>query len=113
MVQGLVIECGLILDAFQQLGHLFLRIVDDGGEGVPLIDRQLIGQEGVDLFPDGTGGAVHDMDEGLVFAVDVRHEMLRRLRQVQDGIEVDDLGGCRLFGRIFLPEQTQIFEFRL
>ena len=113
VVECLMIECGLIFHFRQQLFHLFFRIVDDGGEGVPLIDRHFIGEKRVDLFPDGTGGAVHDMDERLVFTVDVRHEMLCRLRQVQDGIEVDDLSGGSLFGRVFLAEQTQVFEFRL
>ena len=111
VVEGLMVEGGLVVDVFQELLHLFFRVVDDGGEGVPLIDCQLIGEQAVDLFPDGTGGAVHDVDEGLVFAVDVRHEMFRGLRQVQDGVEVDDLGGGGLFRRVFFAEQPQALTY--
>ncbi len=113
VVEGLVVEGRLVFRGLQELLHLFFRIVDDGGEGVPLIGRQGIGEQGVDLFPDGTGGAVHDVDERLILAVDVRHEMLRGLRQVQDGVEVDDLGGGGLFRRVLFAEQPQVFEFRL
>ena len=48
------------------------------------------------------------MQEGVVLAVDVGHEMLGALGQVQNGLEPDDLRGSVLDRGILLGKQAQI-----
>ncbi len=53
----------------------------------------------IHLFADNTGSGVQDMHKGLVFAVQIAHEMLGALGQLEQRLCADDLAGrCRLRG---------------
>ena len=45
-----------------------------------------------------------------MLAVDVGHEVLGALWQIQNGLQADDLRACCLNGRILLGEQAQIVQ---
>ena len=85
-----------IVDQRAQLGDL------------PLV--QLLAQPQVHLLPHHAGAVVHDVAEGLVFAVEVAHEVLGALGQAQHGGDIDDLGVQRLPGGKLLGEQVQVFD---
>ncbi len=45
------------------------------------------------------------MAERLIFSMEVAHEMLRALWQVQYGVQIDDFPARRLPGGIFLSQK--------
>ena len=73
------------------------------GLGIPLLQCIL-------LFPDDTGGRVQDVHKGLVLAVQVAHEMLGALGQLEQRLCADDLAGRRRLGRVVPRQQRQIFQ---
>ena len=50
------------------------------------------------------------MDEGFVFAVQVAHEVLGALGQLEQRLCADDLAGRRRLGRVVPRQQRQIFQ---
>ena len=93
--------------------QLFLRVVDEGGQGAALL-RAHIAPEGLVNFQlDDPRGVLQDMGEGGVLPVDIADEMLGALGQVQDGLQVDNLGGGLLDVAVALAEQAQVFQFGL
>ena len=98
---------GLLSQQSRQLLH---RVVDQGGKFRPLGRRDFFSQHLVHLFPDNTRSVVEDVGEGLVFPVQVAHEVLGALGQPQQGGLVDDLSGSG-FQRGKIPgQQPQIFK---
>lgn len=72
-----------------------LRIIDERAELALLRVAQCVAEELIDLSLDVSRCVLEDMLEGLIFSVKVGNEMLRGLREVEDGGEVDDLRtGC-------------------
>ena len=90
--------------------ELFLGVVDEGGQLVPLRLGYAGGEEGVHLLPDHAGGRIEDVKKGLVLAVDVGDEVFGALGQVQNGLEVDDLAAGRLYGGVLAGEHFQIAQ---
>ena len=91
------VEAGEVLFGVS-LQHLqsFLRVVDEGAEFAHVAVGQRVGKEVVHLALDVAAGIAQDVQEGLVLAVYVGHEVLGALRQTEDGFEVDDFGACAL-----------------
>ena len=94
-----------------RVGQLPLRVVDQQCQGVFLLLPQQIAEAVVDLGVDGPGGVFQDMGKIGVLPVDIAHEMLGGLGQLQNGLQPDDLRrGGRNIG-IVLGKQLQIFDF--
>eukprot|EP00760_Papus_ankaliazontas_P029576 PhM_4_TR429/c0_g1_i1/m.71371 len=74
----------------RQLQTLF-RVIDERREFIHFELREFVGEELVDVAADDTAAVVHDVEEGLVLSVDVGHEMLRALWELQHRLQVDNL----------------------
>ena len=97
----------------QRPGHLLqllLRVVDQGGQLVPVVLGHAGGEELVHLLAHHAGGAVEDVEKGLVLPVHVGEEVLGALGQVQDGLEVDDLAAGGLDGGVLAGEHLQVAQ---
>ena len=93
-----------------ELGQLFGGIVDQGGKLGTGCLRHGIAQHGIHLFPDDAGGRVQDVHKGFVLAVQVAHEMLGALGQLEQRLCADDLAGsCRLRG-VISGQQGQVLQ---
>ena len=88
--------------------ELLARIVDERAEIVLLDGGELMAEGGADAFAHDARAVVEDVQEGLVLAVDIAHEVLGALREVEDCLEVDDLGVRRLDGGELLGEEQEI-----
>ena len=108
-VQVFFIEGRRHVAQLQLHGELFLRVVDQGEEIIPLLLGHLPGELLLRFFADDPGAVVQNVAEGLVLAVQVGHKMLRPLRQVEDGLQVDDLGIQGLVVRKPFGQQVQDF----
>ena len=89
----------LLLDALE----LLVGVVDEGAELGLLAGGELVAEDRLDALADDARAVVDDVVELLRVAVDVGDEVLGGLGQVEDGLEVDDLGvdglaGGELFG---------------
>ena len=83
------------------------RIVDEGTELVDVVLPHVRGEEFVHLALDVSRSVLEDMAERLVFAVNVGHEVLGAFGQIEDSLQVDDLGGGRLDGGEALRQHLQ------
>ena len=90
-----------------QLAQLSLRVIDEGGQAVPVRGGHIVPQGLVDLPPDGAGGVAQNVPEALVLAVDVADKVFRPLGEIQDRAEIDDLGAHRLGGGVEPGEHLQ------
>ena len=70
--------------------HFFLRVINQRQQVLLLLLRQRVAEELFHLLADDAGAIVQNMQERVILAVQVAHEMLRPLRQVEDGLQVDD-----------------------
>ena len=105
-----LLQCILGGAACFKLRQLFSGIVDQGGKLCTGCLRHGVAQHGIHLFPDDAGGGVQDVHKGLVFAVQVAHEMLRALGQLEQRLCADDLAGsCRL-RRVISGQQGQVLQ---
>ena len=93
-----------------KLGQLFVGVIDQCCQLGADIFRHGIAQHLIHLFTDHTGGRVQDMHKGLIFAVQIAHEMLGALGQLEQRLCADDLTGrCRLRG-VVPGKQGQILQ---
>ena len=93
-----------------ELGQLFVGVIDQCCQLSAGIFRHGIAQHLIHLFADHTGGRVQDMHKGLIFAVQIAHEMLGALGQLEQRLRADDLTGrCRLRG-VVPGKQGQILQ---
>ena len=93
-----------------KLGQLFGRIIDQGGKFGTGCFRHGVTQHDIHLFPDDAGGGVQNVHKGLVLAVQVAHEMLGALGQLEQRLCADDLAGsCRLRG-VISGQQGQVLQ---
>ena len=105
-----ILHIGLIrLGVFE----LALRIVDESAEVADVLLAQRRAEYLRHLSADVARGVAQYMGERLVLSMEVGHEMLRALRQVEDGLEIYDLGAGRLHVGKRLGEQTQYPEVSL
>ena len=93
-----------------ELGQLFGGIVDQGGKLGTGCLRHGIAQHGIHLFPDDTGGRVQNVHKGFVLAVQVAHEMLGALGQLEQRLIADDLAGGRRLRGVISGQQGQILQ---
>ena len=93
-----------------ELRQLLVGIIDEGGQLRTGSYRDGFPQHDIDLFPDDAGGRVQDVDEGFIFAVQVAHEVLGALGQLEQCLCADDLAGRRRLGRVVPRQQRQIFQ---
>ena len=105
-----LLQCILSGAARLELGQLFGGIVDQGGKLGTGCFRHSTAQHGIHLFPDDAGGRVQDMHEGFVLAVQVAHEMLRTLGQLEQRLIADDLAGGRRLRGVISGQQSQILQ---
>lgn len=73
-----------------------------------LVSGELHGKGLPDALADDAGAVVEDVLEGLVLTVHVRDEVLGALGQVENGLQVDDLGEDGLRRRELLGEKLQV-----
>ena len=90
----------LLLDALE----LLVGVVDEGAELGLLAGGELVAEDRFDALADDARAVVDDVVELLRVAVDVGDEVLGGLGQVEDGLEVDDLGVDGLAGGELLRE---------
>ena len=95
------------LRATHQL-ELLLGVVDQGAELANLLGREALTEELLDFALDVTRGVADDVLEGLVLTMQVGQEMLRRLRQVEDCLQVDDFGRHTRHGREVARKKFQV-----
>ena len=93
-----------------ELGQFFGGIIDQGGKLGTGCFRHGIAQHGIHLFPDDTGSRVQDMHKGFVLTVQVTHEMLRTLGQLEQRLIADDLAGSRRLRGVISGQQGQILQ---
>ena len=91
-------------------GQLCGRVVDQGSQVIPVPLGHGGAEKLVQLVLDLAGAGVQDMQEGFVLTVDVGHEMLGALGQVQNSPQVDDLRARRLNGGVLFGKQPQIVQ---
>ena len=87
-----------------------LRIINEGAELIRFGGRQLVAQPELHFFPDHAGAVVHDVAEGLILAVDIAHEVLGALGQVQLSVDPGDFGAQRFHRGILFSQQFQILQ---
>ena len=96
-----------VVDVFLGLLHEFqflLRVVDERTEFALFIFAQGGAEELVLLAFDNARRVFEHVQEGLIFAVDVGQKVFRALRQIEDGLQVDDFRACVGHGRERLRE---------
>ena len=108
LVEDVPVPIGGDLVGPAQFGQLPLRVIDEGGQQVLPLRRHLLPKTLVDFPPDGAGGVAEDVGEALILPVDVADEVLGALGEVQNGPEVDDLGGGGLDVGPALGQQPQV-----
>ena len=90
--------------------ELLMRVVDEGAQVALFLLGELVAEDIVHVLAHHARAVVEDMQERLVFTVQVAHEMLGALGQVEDCLQVDDLGEHRLLRGKMLREQAQVLE---
>ena len=103
----IVVECALVLlDEFQFL----FGIIDERAQVLLLLLAQGIAKEVVDLALDITRSVAQHVLEGFVLTVEVGQEVLGRLGQMEDSLEVDNLGGDARNGGEIARQQSQVSQ---
>ena len=90
--------------------ELLMRIVDEGAQVALFLLGELVAEDIVHVLAHHARAVVENMQERLVFTVQIAHEMLGALGQVEDCLQVDDLGKHRLLRGKMLREQAQVLE---
>ena len=93
-----------------ELGQLFGRIVDQGCKLGTGCFRHGIAQHGIHLFADDTGGRVQDVHKGFILAVQITHEVLRSLGQLEQRLIADDFAGSCCLRGVISGQQGQILQ---
>ena len=110
-----LVECGLVivvegalvlLDQFQFL----FGIINERAQVLLLLLAQGIAKEVVDLALDITRSVAQHVLEGFVLTVEVGQEVLGRLGQMEDSLEVDNLGGDARHGGEIARQQSQVSQ---
>ena len=109
-VEGDAVPLPHILGDALNLLQLLLRIVDQRGQLVALAAGHGGAEQILHLFAHHAGGGDENMLECLVLAVHVGDKVLRALGQVQNGLQVDDLGAGGLHVGELLGQHLQIMQ---
>lgn len=108
-VQRRAVKGGKIRLTRFELRQLLRRIVNERGKLGALLFGNGCAEHAVGFLPDDAGGVAENVRERVRLAVQIAHEMFRRLRQLQNGLQVDDLGRRCRARRIFLREEREEF----
>ena len=92
--------------------QLAVGVVDEGAEVCLLVMGELKAEGCRHALSDDARAVVEDVLEGVILAVDVRDKVLGALGQVEDGLEVDDLGVGRLRRGELLREELEVLAVR-
>ena len=84
------------------LRDLFPGVVDEGAKFGFFLFRQTGGEGVVHFLPDDAGAVVQDVKEGVVFPVQVAHEMLHTFGEDEAAFQLNDSGAGSRRGGIFL-----------
>ena len=85
-------------------------VVDEGRQVVHVPLGHGGGEKLFQLFLDFAGAGVENVQKRLMLAVNIGHEVLRGLGQIQDGLEPDDLRARGLHRGILPGKQPQIVQ---
>ena len=110
-VDGRLVPVVEVLLRRLDLGKLLRRIVDERRQRLLLLHGERPLELLLDLLADRARAVLQDVQEGFVFAVDVRDEVLRPLGKVEHGGEVDDLRRRLRRRRKLNGEPFEIFLF--
>ena len=91
-------------------GQLLVRIVDQGAEHIALMTGQKVTVQIPDFALDDAAGVMQNMQECRMLAVQVGEKMLRALGQMQDRLQMCDLGRSLLYGSVLLAKQLQVSD---
>ena len=91
-----------------QAAELAVGVVDEGAEVGLLSERELKAERVRHALSNDAGAVGEDVLERLVLAVHVRDKVLGALRQVEDGLEVDDLRVRRARGGELLGQELEV-----
>ena len=94
-------------------GKLLLRVIDQRGQFIAVTLGQAVPEQLIQFLLDFTGAGVQQMQKGLILTMDIGDKMLRTLRQVQNCLQIDDLGAGGLYGGVLFCQHTQIMDFVL
>ena len=91
-----------------EAAELSVRVVDERAEVGLLVVGELKAEGVRDALADDAGAVVEDVLEGVVLAMHVGDEVLGALGQVENGLEVDDLGEGRARGGELLRQELEV-----
>ena len=93
-----------------ELGQLFVWVIDQRCKLGAGILRHGIAQHLIHFFANDTGSGIQNMHKSFILAVQVAHEVLGTLGQLEQCLRTDDLAGCRRLRRIIPRKQGQVLE---
>ena len=93
-----------------ELGQLFVGVIDQRCQLGAGMLRHGIAQHLIYFFANDTGSGIQNMHKSFILAVQVAHEVLGTLGQLEQCLRADDLAGCRRLRRIIPREQGQVLE---
>ena len=99
-----------ILVFISNQSNLGLGIVDQGSQIIPVPLGHGVAEKFFQLFFHFAGTGVQNMQEGFVFAMDIRHKVFCALGQIQNGLQTDDFRTGGLNGGILFGKQAQIMQ---
>lgn len=91
-------------------GDLLARVIDERAQVALLLLIERVAENLVHMFAHHARAVVKDVHERIVFAVQIAHEMLGTLGEIENGLEIDDLGEDRLLRGELLGQKTQVFQ---
>ena len=103
----LTIPCGRVLALGVHALDLLLRIVDERAELRLLLVRHAVGEDVFDLLANDARAVVQDVEERLVLAVQIAHEMLNALGQTELRLQGDEPFVDGFQRRVLLGEKPQ------
>ena len=90
--------------------EFLVRIIYKRAQVGPLALTHGLAEHDLDMLPYHPRAVVQDVHEGLVLTVQIAHEVLGALGEVQDGLQVDDLGEDGLLGGELLGQERQVLQ---
>ena len=108
--EHLVVPLGQQVACLAHEVELLVGVVDEGAEvGLGALVK-LVAKERPHALADDAGAVVADVREGLELAVHVAHKVLGAAGEVEDGLEVDDLGVGRARRGKLPREEAQVVQ---
>ena len=93
--------------------ELLMRVVDERAQLPCLLAGEGGAEDLIHVLAHHARAVAEDVYERLVLAVQVAHEVLGALGQVEDGLQIDDLGEHGLLAGKLLGKQAEVLEVRI